>query len=348
MKKDKVSVNLVVLNGRKFLPNCLDSVFNQTYPNYEILIVDNCSSDGSAQFIKQKYPQLRLLESQVNLGFAGGHNVAIENSDGEFILCLNQDIVVHKDFLENAVAFLKKNPTIGALQPKLLRLKEQNNNFIKTDIIDTTGLLMLKNRRIIARGQGQKDEGQFDKTEEIFGVDGALPVYRREALEDVKISVNSRNRSAFDPRYEYFDEDFFAYKEDVDLAWRLRLTGWKAFYVSGAAVAWHARSAGDSTATNYLGIIRERLKIGKFAKYLSFKNQRLMQIKNEQPWLLFKHLPWFLPKEIASWIYVILFEHYTWRAIRDLFRQAPRAWQKRKIIMKRKRVGFAQMAPWFK
>ena len=342
MKKDKVSVNLVVLNGKKFLPNCLDSVFNQTYPNYEILIVDNCSSDGSAQFIKQKYPQLRLLESQVNLGFAGGHNVAIENSDGEFILCLNQDIVMREDFLENAVGFLKKNPTIGALQPKLLRLKEQNNNFIKTDIIDTTGLLMLKNRRIINRGQGQKDKGQFGKTQEVFGTDGAAPVFRRQALEDIKLP-KSKNLS----QDEYFDEDFFSYKEDVDLSWRLRLYGWKIAYLP-AATAWHARGSGDSAAFSPIAILRERRKISDFAKSLSFKNQRLMQIKNEQMALFLAHLFWFLPKEIAAWAYVWLFEKYNFQTLKKLLNQLPAAYQKRKIIMKRKKAGFAQMAPWFK
>jgi len=240
--------------------------------------------------------------------------------------------------LKKAVLAFGQDEKIGSLQGKLLRLKIDDEKLTKTDIIDNAGLIIFKNRRVIARGQGQADRGQFDGQKEIFGVDGAAPIYRRAALQTIKICL--------DGQCEYLDEDFYMYKEDVDLAWRLRLAGWQAYY-EPRAMAWHARTAGDSAAVNYFGMIKERLKINKFAKYLSFKNQRLMQIKNEQPVLLFEHLLWFLPKEIASWIYVILFERYTWKAIRDLFRQAPRAWQKREVIMVQKKVSAKEMEKWF-
>ena len=177
------------------------------------------------------------------------------------------------------------------------------------------------------------------KTEEVFGADGALPVYRRAALEEAKIAI--------DEREEYFDEDFYMYKEDVDLAWRLRLLGWQAIY-SPRVIAWHARTSGDSEAKNYLAIIKERLKINRFSKQLSFKNQRLAQIKNEQFFLLARHIFYWLPKEIASWFFVILFESYTRQAIKELFKQAPLAWKKRGIIMARKKMSEAEMKKWFK
>lgn len=325
-----VSINLLTYNGRQYVENCLNSVLRQTYPHIEILVIDNASTDGTVNYLKQfEAPNLRVIFNQRNLGFAAGHNQGIKESQGEFILCLNQDVILDKDFIKRAVEILEKDGKVAAVQGKILRMP------LTSQIIDTTGLVILKNRRIIARAQGQTDQGQFEKIEEIFGADGAVPVYRRKALADVKI------------KEEYFDEDFFAYKEDVDMAWRMQLYGWKVIY-QPKAIAWHARTAGDSAAINYFGIIRERRKISKFAKYLAFKNQRLMQIKNEQSWLLLKHLPWFLPKEIASWFYVLLFERYTWRAIKDLFRQIPRAWQKRKIIMAKKRVGMKEIGKWFK
>ncbi|MBU1102872.1 glycosyltransferase, partial [Patescibacteria group bacterium] len=274
-----------------------------------------------------------------NLGFSAGHNLGIKESRGDLVFLLNQDIILEADFLKNAVAIFGKDKQIGAVQGKLLRLKIDGESLIKTQIIDNAGLVFLKNRRIIARGQGQRDSGKFSQPEEIFAIDGAAPIYRRAALEDIKICL--------DEKCEYLDEDFYMYKEDVDLAWRLRLAGWKAYY-EPMAVAWHARTAGDSAATNYFDIIRERRKIGSFGKYHSFKNQRLMQIKNEQPAILLKHLPWFLPKEIASWAFVILFERYTWKAIKELFRQASKAWQKRKIIMAWKKAGNKEMERWFK
>ncbi len=348
MNQPLISVNLLLYKPGFYLRECLESILNQNYGHFELLIIDNNSADGTVEKVKELMAaagnqiRWRLIVNEQNLGFAGGHNQGIKESRGELVALINQDLILDKDFLENIIEIFKDEKA-GSAQGKLWRLRVDGENLSKTETIDNTGLIMLKNRRIIARGQGQKDEGRFDKIKEIFGVDGALPVYRRKALEDVKIP----NSQFPIPNYEYFDEDFFAYKEDVDLAWRLRLAGWKAFYVPGA-VAWHARTAGDSAATNYLGIIRERVKIGQFAKYLSFKNQRLMQIKNEQMSLLLKHLPWWLPKEIASWLYVILFERYTWKAIKDLFWQVPGAWQKRKIIMARRRVSSGEMKRWFK
>ncbi len=349
MNFPSVSVILLLHKPGFYLKSCLDSILSQIYRKFELVIIDNNSSDGTAEKAKkmvaaakeagQILPPYRIIINQENLGFAAGHNLGIRESQGSLVFLLNQDIILEADFLKNAVAAFDKDKQIGAIQGKLLRLKVDDKSLIKTQIIDNAGLVLFKNRRIIARGQGQKDSGQFSRSEEIFGVDGAAPIYRKAALEDIKIYL--------DQKCEYLDEDFYMYKEDVDLAWRLRLAGWKAFY-EPAATAWHARTAGDSAATNYFAIVKERLKINKAAKYFAFKNQRLMQIKNEKPALLVRHLPWFLPKEIASWVFVILFERYTWKAIKDLFRQAPKAWQKRKIIMARKKVSDKEMKKWFK
>jgi len=345
--KPLVSVNLLLYKPRFYLEPCLWSIFEQTYENFELLIIDNASGDdtarrvdeiiSAAQQADQKLPLYRIIGNAKNLGFAGGHNQGIKESRGELVVMVNQDLILDRDFLSNIIEVFK-DERVGSAQGKLLRLKVAGQDLSQTDIIDNTGLVILKNRRIIARHQGKKDAGQFNKTEEIFGADGALPVYRRAALEDAKISLDGQE--------EYFDKDFFAYKEDVDLAWRLRLYGWQAFY-EPKALAWHARTSGDSEARNYLAVIRKRLKINKFSKHLSFKNQRLMQIKNERWGLLFRHALWFFPKEIGAWLYVLVFEHYTWRAIKDLFKQAPRAWQKRKIIMACKKVGGEEMKKWF-
>jgi len=349
-----VSVNLLLYQPKFYLRPCLDSILEQDYQDYELLIIDNNSGDGTAEQVRkilveaqksgQRLPSWRLVENKQNLGYAAAHNLGISASRGELVFLLNQDIILETDFLKNVAAVFEQNEKIAAVQGKLLRLKVVNEELIRTQIIDNTGLVVFKNRRIVARGQGQNDSGQFDRQQEIFGVDGAAPIYRRAALEDVRIKIKeTRDRRQVD---EFLDEDFYMYKEDVDLAWRLRLAGWRAYY-EPTATAWHARTAGDSAATGYLEIIKERRKINRFGKYLSFKNQRLMQIKNEQLRILFKHLFWLAPKEVASWVYVALFERYTWRAIRDLFKQTPRAWQKRKIIMARKKVNSKEMEKWF-
>ncbi len=340
-KHPLITVSLPLYNGEKYIRNCLNSVFRQTYPNFEIIVIDNGSTDKSKEYLKEfKKDNLRIIFSQENLGYAGGHNLGIKESRGEYILCLTQDVMLDPHYLQRAIELFKKDKKVGALQGKLFRWQlgmpasQDSRGYHVSHIIDTVGLVIFKNRRIINQGQGEVDQGQFEKVNQVFGPDGACPVYRKKALEDVAIDG------------EYFDQDFFMYKEDVDLAWRLNLYGWKSFY-QPRSIAWHDRTAGDSLAINYIAIIKERLKISKFGKYLAFKNQRLMQLKNEQISLLLIHLPWFLPKEIASWIYVLLFERFTWKAIKDLFKQSSSAWKKRKIIMRRKRISSKEMRKWF-
>ena len=343
MIEPRVAVNLLLFHPGIYLEPCLKSILAQSYRNFELLIIDNNSQDETVDKVKELMEKngteikWRLIENSENLGYAKGHNLGIRESGGDLIVLVNQDVILNENFLEQVVKPFD-NQKIGAVQEKLLRLRIDNEKLIGTETIDTTGLVILKNRRIIARGQGQKDEGQFNKSEEVFGTDGALPVYRRAALEEIKIQIGQKD--------EYFDEDFFMYKEDVDLAWRLRLYGWQTIY-EPKSLAWHARTAGDSARTSYIGIIKERLKINQFGKYHAFKNQRLMQIKNEQFSLLMRHALWFIPKEIGAWLYVLAFEHYTWRSIRELFRLMPRAWRKRKIIMAKKKISNNEMRKWF-
>ena len=322
-----VSISLLTWNAEKYLKKCLDSIYNQSYSNLEILVLDNGSKDKTIKYIKEQNNLKIIGFNKENIGFSAGHNRIIKESKGDFVLILNQDVILHKDFIKEVIKIFYKDKEISSVQGKIMQWKK--------GFIDTTGIIMLKNRRIINRGQGQFDKGQFEKSEEIFGADGAAPIFRRKALEDIKI------------KSEYFDEDFFSYKEDVDLAWRLRLYGWKTFY-QPKAIAYHDRTSGENTALSYFSIIKERLKINKFNKYLSFKNGRLMQIKNEQIGVLIKHLPWFLPKEIGAWVFATIFERYTWKAFLDIFKQMPLALRKRREIMSKKRISSKEISKWFK
>ncbi len=325
-----VSINILTYNGQDLIEPCLNSALKQTYKNFEVLVIDNASDDETLKRAKN-FP-VKTIENKKNLGFATGHNIGIKQSRGGYVLCLNQDIVLDKDFIKHTVEIMEKDDKIGSVQCKLLKIRDINRPKSKT--IDHTGLVILKNRRVIARGQGERDKKQY-KAEEIFGVDGAAPLYRRKALEDIKINN------------EYFDEDFFMYKEDIDLAWRLRLYGWKAIY-EPKAVAYHLRTAGERAIRNYISVALERRKLSKFAKFYSFKNDRLMRIKNELPDLFLRDILYIIIKEIGAWLYVLCFEHYTWKAIKSLIKQIPKARKKREIIMAKKRVGAKAMGKWFK
>ncbi len=330
-----VNVNMVTWNAALYLPACLESLKSQSYKDWSLFVIDNGSTDGTLGLIKKALPQTEILCHKKNTGFAPAHNEALRRTKGDYILLLNQDIVLHKDFLKNAAAFLEKNKKAGALQPKLIRYDFKNLKSL--GIIDTTGLLMYKSRRIVNRGQGQIDKNQL-KGGEVFGADGAAPVYRRAALDDVALKIGDK--------LEYLDEDFFSYKEDVDLAWRLRLAGWQAFY-EPTVKGFHGRGSGDAASTNPLEIVKERRKISGFAKTLSWRNQRLMQIKNELWPLLFIHLPWFLVKELAAWAYIFVFEPQTVVSLPKFFKQIPKAFEKRHLIMAKRRANFESMSPWF-
>ena len=373
-----VTISIINYNDRKLIFKAIGSAVFLDYPNLDIIITDNNSTDGTREEIGNRLDEwrkkrnaiagrymhlktennIRYIKNNGNYGFGKPHNEAIRLAKGEFVLLLNSDAILSPDYLKNALEPFR-DEKVGAVQGKLLRYDFDRNELYKSkgdpslNLIDTTGLMMLKNRRIICIGQGEADKGQFEKENEIFGVDGAVPIYRREALEDVKLpiisqkSTKSKVHDVDNEDYEYFDEDFFMYKEDVDLAWRLRLYGWKAFY-EPKAVAYHGRGSGDSMATDYISIIRERRKINARAKYLSFKHQRLMQIKNDMPSLLFtKHLPAFIIKEIGAWIYMAIFERFTFQVLRDFAGAVPKFIEKRKIVMARKRIGAREMEKWF-
>ncbi len=384
-----VTISLINYNGEKFVFKAIESAAGQDYPNLEIIITDNNSADGTKEEIENRIseweekrriirerfsgetietikPQIMYIKNPDNAGFGRPHNQAMRIAKGEFILLLNSDAILKSDYVENSLK-LFNDPKVGAVQGKLLRYdfnkdklcKDKKNS--KLNIIDTTGLMMFKNRRIVCVGQGQADAGQFEIEKEIFGADGAAPIYRKEALEDVKLlkletgnwKLEKERDKKFPisnfqfPKFEYFDEDFFMYKEDADLAWRLRLNGWKIIYAP-KAVAYHGRGSGDSMAESYIDIIRERRKINNAAKYLSSKHQRLMQIKNDFPSLLFgKHFFKFVPKEIGAWIYTAIFEGFAWKALKDIWRSAPIFLEKRKMVMAKKKVGAKEMERWF-
>jgi len=333
-----VAINILSYNGEKLIGPCLKSVAEQTYPHIEVLVIDNASKDKSLEQIQiskskiHKFP-IRIIENKENVGFAAGHNQGIRESKGEYVFCLNQDVIMDKDFIQNAIETMEKDKKIGAIQGRLYKITDINSPI--REVIDTTGLMIFKNRRVVNRGQGEKESGQYMKAEEIFGADGAAPIYRRGALENAKINN------------EYFDENFFCYKEDIDLSWRMRLLGWKIYY-EPKAIGYHLRGAGETATIKTAEIIRQRKKISSFAKFHSFKNQRLMQIKNELPSLFFPDFFSILIKEIGAWTYVLVFETYTLKAIKELFKTIPDAFKKRKLIMAKRKINNKEMKIWFR
>jgi GT2 family glycosyltransferase len=322
-----VAISLVTFNGMRWLEGCLRSLEAQDLADYELLIVDNASADGTLELLRDHAAsdgRVMVESSPENLGYAKAHNRNIARARGDFICLLNQDIELDAGFLRESVAAFGLDRRIGSVQGRLRRLDPHGK---RTDVLDTTGLQMQRDRRVVSRGQGEHDGEAYAAAGPVFGADGPAPVYRCSALVDARLSSSSGG-------WEVLDEDFFMYKEDVDLAWRLRLLGWKAWYAPDA-LAWHARGAGGPRAVTLLDIARTNWSLPGWVKQLSWRNQRLMQVKNEEIGAYLADLPWIIRRELLSLAFILLADPLRLRVVPSLLRALPSAMRKRQSLQRR-------------
>ena len=357
--KAKLAVSLVTSNAAKYLPFCLKSVFEQTFNDFSLLIIDNASGDNTVRYLKENYPQAPLVVHSKNLGFARSHNQAIAWSSTDYVMLLNQDVLLDKDYLARALEFLANHPEAAAVSGKILSWDFAANNLSpegglfpkgglfpegeKTRLVDSLGLQIFKNHRVVEIGQGQQDEGQFNEIKEVFGVSGAAPIYRRSALDRVKITLAAGLKIS-----EYLDEDFFSYKEDVDLAYRLRLAGFKSFYLPDC-VCYHDRTAkGGADLSDKLTSLARKSK-DKQVRIYSYKNHLLALLKNE---FFGNFIKFFWPivfYELKKLLYLCFFEQSTLAGLGMFFRQKKRALLKRKFIIKNiRKISASDLAKWYK
>lgn len=379
----KVSIQIVTFNSQRFIKSCLDSVFLQTFQDFSVLVIDNASRDDTVSFVKERYVKqfigekfhssasLFVVHNPRNTGFSYAHNQGIIMSKSEFILVMNPDMILAPDFLYKLVQSIGKDKSIASIGGKLLRLKlgdPELDEKIKTTIIDTTGIHVMRSRRVINRGEGEEDTGQYDKKVDVFGISGACALYRRSALEDVKIlsfpptpgvdsaismqtpgvntaSLSSRASGASEgsltrsTRGEYFDEDFFAYKEDLDLSWRLQLRGWKARY-EPRAVAYHFRAGAP---------FKKRFSQSKLINYLSYRNHLWTLLKNSYWSNFFTHLIYIFVYQLLKELYLFFTQPFVLlKASFSFWMGLGKMLRKRKYIMKNAKVDSKEMRKWFK
>jgi len=346
----KVSINIVAYNGLKYADDCLKSIYNQTFRDFKVLVVDNASVDGAADYIRKNYPEVTVLQNFKNLGFAKAHNQAIKFWDSDYVLIANQDVILTPTYLEKLVSFADKHPEAGSFGGKTLKLTNNEEKKLGPEIIDSVGLAATKACRFYDKGAGEEDKGQFDQTEEVFGLSGNLVLYRRSALEAVKLN-NYKSREGFkfttDFNYfEYFDEDFFLYKEDIDLAWRLRLNGWAAQYLPSAE-SYHYRSASAKATLTDWAIAKNRRSKARFINQLSYRNHLLTLVKNQDLKNLILHFPWIFFYELKKFCYVLILETKTLKSLGQFFKLLPNILQKRKQIKKITKVSSKEIKKWF-
>jgi hypothetical protein len=208
-----ISVVIPNWNGAAFLPVCLDSLKSQSFRDFEVIVVDNGSTDNSRDLLASKYKWARVVPLNKNEGFAGGCNRGISATRGMWVVLMNNDTEAHKDWLKNIVVAIKNKPEYSFFATKILR-------FDKREILDGTGDFISRSLFVFRFGQFDTDKGQYDDLGEIFSPCGASAVYRKTMLDDIGL----------------LDEDFFAYLEDIDLGMRAHIAGYKGLFVHDSVI----------------------------------------------------------------------------------------------------------------
>ncbi len=257
--KDLVSVTLVTYNSGRFIKRCLESVLEQKYPNLEVIIVDNASTDGTVDLLEPFANRCRIYYNDKNIGFAAAQNQAISLSSAEWVLTLNPDVLLLPNFIQNLVDAGNVDPKVGTVCGKLLSILA-TFDLPDEELVDSTGIYFTPMLRHLDRGSQEVDQGHYINFEYVFGATAAAALYRRSMIEDISIQG------------EFFDPDFFVYREDADVAWRGQLLGWRCLYTP-LARGYHVRNV----------LPGNRRALPPEINMHSVKNRFLMRIKNMTP-----------------------------------------------------------------
>jgi GT2 family glycosyltransferase len=246
-----VSIIIVNCNGRGFLQGCLESIFNQSCSDFEIIFIDNGSTDDSVQYVKEKFPDVIIIENRENLGFARANNQGIAIAKGKYIALLNNDTVVDREWIKSLLAKAESfSEKVGMWAGKILSMQEPGK-------IDSVGGLMISPDGIAkGRGRLEEDVGQYDNDDEVFIPSACAALFKKEMLDEIGL----------------FDEDFFAYCEDTDIGLRARLAGWRTVSVP-KAVVYHYYSGTTGKYTSMKAYLVERNHV-----WLAVKNFPLSRL----------------------------------------------------------------------
>lgn len=298
-------VSTIVQNWNRcdLLQSCFTTLQGQSYSDAEIILVDNGSTDGSVAHVREHFPKVRVIALPENRGFAGGNNVGIRGSSGEYVALLNNDAQPDLHWLEVLVRALEAHPEVGFCASKMLRADAPR-------VIDTAGDVFYDYGVGGKRGTDQFDGPEFSQMEYVFGACAGAAIYRRAMLEDVGL----------------FDEDFFLYAEDIDLSLRAQLRGYKCLFVPEARV--YHQVAATAGWGSHLSV------------YYSLRNMLYVLVKDLPTSLLLRHLSRILFYFLASDMLFALsgYAGAVARARSDNLRMMKRMMAKRTDIQKGRRV----------
>ncbi len=276
---------IVTKGAKEYWQSCLNSVKEQAYSNLELIVINNSSDNAFESKLREYSSSIKLYSAGRNLFYAAALNKGIELSRGEFVLCLNDDLVLEKGFIAAALKGFLVNDNIGMASGKILRPDSLT--------LDSTGLFLSIWRTARERGYGKIDQGQFEKEGFVFGASGAAAFYRKKMLEEIKEGE------------DYFDGRFGMFYEDLDLAWRGQRRGWRAYYLPQAK-ALHTRG-GSFRPDSGLGKGMARQYLNDELHCDLIKNRYLTIFKNETIFGLILHIIPILLYDLCVWGYVFIF-----------------------------------------
>lgn len=317
MVQPRISVVVLNWNGAGLLEKCLESINAQDYADIELIVIDNASTDGSVETAK-RIAKDKFIGNDSNQGFSRAMNKGIEAASGDYILPLNYDIIMEAGFVSAMVETAESGHRIGSVSGKLLRMDGKGR---KTKIIDSAGHMMFRNRLAVNRGEEQEDKGQFDREEEVFGACGAAALYKKAMIKDITVAG------------EFFDEDFFAFWEDIDVDWRARLRGWHCLYTP-KAVAYHERGG-------------PKKRRSAEVEYHNYKNRYLMMMKNDTAGNMIRVLPQLLITEILKAGALVLRSPGALRSLGEVWHLQKKMFVKRRAIQEGRLVPQEEIEKWF-
>ncbi len=320
---DLVSVTIVTYNSGRFIKRCLESVLEQKHPHIEVIVVDNASTDGTVDILEQFEDRCHIIYNDRNVGFAAAQNQAIRLARGDWVLTLNPDVLLLPTFVPALLEAAYIDRRVGTVCGKLLTLTPDFHIPDKPRV-DSTGIYFNPMLRHLDRGSQEVDNGHYLNFEYVFGATAAAALYRRKMIEDISIDG------------EFFDPDFFVYREDADVAWRAQLLGWRCIYTPRAR-GYHVRKV----------LPGNRRALPPEINMHSVKNRFLMRIKNMTGDLYRRNWLSITARDLMVIGWCLVREHSSLRAFWYLAKNWRRFCAKRRQIMRRRRASDAYLATWF-
>lgn len=326
--RKKVSVIIVTFNSIRYLPQVFRALFSQTVASeMEVIVVDNNSDEETKTFLKKQ--QVKTIFNGDNAGFAKANNQGIAHAEGEYVLCLNHDVILEPDYIEKTIEFMKERRDVGATSGFIKKWDFAYSSFTST--VDTLGFSIFKNHKVIDAHERSFADG---KTVEVFGVSAAVATYSRAAIEKL-IEISGH----------FFDDSYGSYKEDVDVAYRLRHAGFRS-YVLKNAIAYHDRWETGSGNKSFKTQREARKTKPAFINQMSYANHLITLYKNEFVVNLFKYAPQIILFEFKKLAFIILFEPKTIVGLFTFIKTITLTLKKRRDIFKTTKISSADIVEW--